>query len=150
MPDWLVHVVVDDLPLNIILKDVDGRFLYVNHETCELIGQSAEQILGKTDFDLFPRDLAQNYRDDDHQVMRQGQPMTQVEPNLAGKVDRSVLVRKSPVLDPDGKLFGVIAAFSDVTAHEVAQADFEQEKFLFHTLLDHLPDFIYFKDRDSR
>ncbi|QEF98318.1 hypothetical protein Mal15_23700 [Stieleria maiorica] len=44
---------------------------------------------------------------------------------MAGEVDRSVLVRKSPVLDPHGKMLGVIAAFSDVTAHEVAQADCE-------------------------
>lgn len=145
-----MHGVVDDLPLNVILKDIEGRFLYVNRATCRLLGLSAEDILGKTDFDLFPDDLARKYRDDDQQVMQSGQAMTQIEPNLCGEVDRNVRVHKLPIHDPNGELFGILAAFSDETEQANTLADYEQEKYLFHTLLDHLPDFIYFKDRDSR
>ncbi|WP_442506832.1 response regulator [Novipirellula sp. SH528] len=150
LPDWLVHPLVDNLPIHIIVKDLEGRFIYANRETCHLLGLPIEQILGRTDFDLFPEALAKRYHEDDQQVITTGQPIDQFETNCIASTARNVRVRKTPIRDPQGNLFGIAVAFSDVTAQTAAQADLEQERFLFHTLLDNLPDFIYFKDRQSK
>lgn len=60
LPEWILRPMVEGLPVNIIVKDVAGKFLYVNRETCRLIGRSPDEIIGKTDFDLFPHELAGN------------------------------------------------------------------------------------------
>ncbi|MCM2374456.1 hybrid sensor histidine kinase/response regulator [Aporhodopirellula aestuarii] len=150
LPEWLLRPLVEDLPLHLIIKDVQGRFLYVNRETRKLLGLPAEAIIGKTDFELFPHDLAAKYVDDDRRVLETGRTCEHIELNMVASINRNVYVRKNPIFDPQNNLFGISVAFFDITAQTEAQAELEQEQFLFHTLLDNLPDFIYFKDLDSR
>jgi two-component system sensor histidine kinase/response regulator len=150
LPGWLLRPLIEDMPLHLIVKDMDGRFVYVNRETRKLLGLPSERILGKTDFDLFPENLAREYRDDDQRVMATGETVEQIELNSTAATACKVRVRKSLIRDPNGHRFGIAVAFSDVTEQTVVQAELEQERFLFHTLLDNLPDYIYFKDRESR
>src|SRR4029077_11778950 len=72
--DALYHSLVDNLPLNIFRKDAEGRFTFVNDRFTKLLGKAPDDILGKTDNDFFPCELAQKYRADDHRVLttRQG------------------------------------------------------------------------------
>jgi PAS domain-containing protein len=52
-------------PQNIIRKDTEGKFTFANQNFCNAIGKTSEEILGKTDFDLFPSHLAAKYQEDD-------------------------------------------------------------------------------------
>jgi PAS domain S-box-containing protein len=60
---------VESLPQNIVRKDLDGRFTFVNEFFCRTIGKSVDQIIGKTDFDFFPPELAAKYQMDDRRVL---------------------------------------------------------------------------------
>src|SRR5205823_6085284 len=53
------HSLVESLPQNILRKDLDGRFTFANQRSCALLGKPLEQIVGRTDFDLFPAELAE-------------------------------------------------------------------------------------------
>ena len=150
LPEWLCESFVDDLPVCVILKDLEGRFTYVNGMTARLLGEPVESILGKTDLDLFPKELAQKYMDDDRAVISSGQAVEQIETHSSSAVTRLVKVRKKPVRRQDGTIIGIEVVFRDVTKHQSAAADLERERFLLQTLLNNLPDFIYFKDRESR
>ena len=79
LPDWLVHQFVDELPLHLILKNTAGQVIYVNRETRILIGLPMDQIVGKTDHDLFPLELAKKYRSDDEHVMATGLTIEHIE-----------------------------------------------------------------------
>ncbi|WP_197171611.1 PAS domain-containing sensor histidine kinase [Novipirellula aureliae] len=149
-PEWLRVSFVEELPLCVILKDLDGKFTYVNKQTARLFGLPAEAIVGKTDFDLYPNELAQKYWDDDRMVIQSGQAIEQIEKNVTVPASRIVKVRKTPLRCRDGKIIGIEVLFWDVTAHQEAEANLEQERFLLQSLLNHLPDFIYFKDLESR
>ena len=105
---------------------------------------------GKTDFDLFPTELAQKYRQDDQQVVETGRLLEAVEENRSDGETRYVQVMKSAVRDASGEIVGVQVIFWDVTDRKKAEAALEHERYLLHALMDNLPHNIYFKDAHSR
>ena len=66
----------------ILCKDLDGRFTFANDKFCAELGTTLENIKGKTDFDFFPRELAEKYRRDDKQVLESGQVLDVVEEHV--------------------------------------------------------------------
>ena len=141
---------VDNLPVQILRKDLEGRFTYASQSFCELLGKSTKEILEKTDFDFYPRELAEKYREDDIRVARTGELFEDVERYEKGGQARFVQVMKSPVRNASGNVVGVQAVFWDVTHRKQAEAELEQERYLLRALLDNLPHNIYFKDSASR
>src|SRR5438105_4558936 len=59
------HSLVENLPQNILRKDLEERFTFANQRFCAMLGRSLEQVIGKTDFDFFPPALAEKYQRDD-------------------------------------------------------------------------------------
>ncbi len=62
----LLSALIHSLPLNIYAKDKEGRFIFANNFYCRNVGKNREDILGKTDFDIHPGELAEKYLADDH------------------------------------------------------------------------------------
>jgi PAS domain S-box-containing protein len=115
----LFHSLVESLPQNIFRKDLDGRFTFVNQRFCTTLGKPPGEIVGKTDFDFFPRELAEKYRRDDAEVVRAGRPLETVEVHVAGDGSKLyVQVVKTPVRGADGAVAGTQCIFWDVTARK--------------------------------
>ena len=146
----LYSSLVDNLPVQILRKDLDGRFTFTSQSFCELLGKSSKEILGKTDFDFYPPELAEKYREDDVQVASSGKLFEDIERYEKNGQTRFVHVMKSPVRNASGSIIGVQAVFWDVTHRKQAEAELEQERYLLRALLDNLPHNIYFKDSASR
>ena len=146
----LYSSLVENLPVQILRKDLQGRFTFASQSFCQLLGKSSKEILGKTDFDFYPRELAEKYREDDIRVAATGELFEDVERNTKGGQARYVQVMKSPVRNASGNVIGVQAVFWDVTHRKEAEAALEQERYLLRALLDNLPHNIYFKDAESR
>ncbi len=146
----LYSSLVDNLPVQILRKDLEGRFTFASQSFCELLGKSSQKILGKTDFDFYPRELAEKFREDDVRVASSGELFEDVERNEKDGQTCFVHVMKSPVRNASGNIIGVQAVFWDVTHRKQAEADLEQERYLLRALLDNLPHNIYFKDSASR
>ncbi|MCA9138242.1 MAG: PAS domain-containing protein, partial [Planctomycetales bacterium] len=142
---------VESLPLCVLRKDSHGRLQYANELACDMMGVSAAAIVGKTDFDLFPADLAKKYLADDRHVMESGKLHHNIErhQDSGGKI-KHVEVWKAPVHDAAGDVVGIQVMFWDVTDQKNAEHQVEYEKFLLSILLDTVPDAVYFKDTDSR
>jgi len=141
---------VENLPVHVLRKDLDGKFTFANKSFCELLGKPLSAIVGKTDFDLYPAEMAEKYQQDDREVVATGVLLECVEENKKGDETRYVQVIKSAVRDADGKVVGVQVVFWDVTARHKAEAALEKERYLLHALMDNLPHNIYFKDAQSR
>ena len=141
---------VENLPGNFLRKDLDGRFTFVNSRFCRTIGLPREQILGRTDFDLYPAELARLYKEADEQVIRTGRTTESVEAHRTPNGTLYVQVIKSPVFDESGRIIGIQGIFWDVTERVRAEEALQEERVLLHALLETVPDSIYFKDRDSR
>ena len=140
---------VENLPVQILRKDLEGRFNFANQSFCDLLGKSLEEILGKTDFDFYAASLAEKYRRDDQRVIETGQLFEDVEEYRKDGQTRYVQVMKIAVHDAAGRIVGMQAIFWDVTHRKEAEAALAQEQYLLHALMDNLPDAIYYKDRES-
>ena len=118
----LYHSLVETLPLNIFRKDAAGRFIFVNSLYCQTQGWMREEILGKTDFDLHPRELAEKYAADDERLVASGEVLDEIEEHQPiGGPRTYVHVVKSPVFDRDGRMIGLQGAFWDVTERQQAR-----------------------------
>ncbi len=106
------------MDISVFLKDRQGRFVYVNPRGCEYCGvRLASEVLGKTDYDFFPRERAERYRADDCRVMKDGQPsLNRVEPEPNGQGSpRLVVTSKWPLRDRRGRVIGLIGCSREVS-----------------------------------
>ena len=101
----LYSSLVENLPVHVLRKDTDGRFVFANRSFCELLDRPFEEIVGRTDFDLFPEVLAEKLRQDYCTVMETGQLFETIEESKEkrGRRWRYMEVMKSPVRDAAGK-----------------------------------------------
>lgn len=147
----LHHSLVESLPLNLLRKDRDGRLTFVNLRYGQAMGRSPDEMLGMTDYDLFPRRLADKYVADDRRIMETREVLETTESHVDRHGEtRFVHVLKTPVYDAAGDVVGVQGIFWDVTARREAELNLEHERFLLTSLLDSIPDNIFFKDRQGR
>ena len=125
----LYQSLVETLPLNIIRKDLDGRFTFCNKLFCNTIGQPLEQLVGKTDFDFYPRHLAEKYRQDDRRVVETREVLDLIEEHQQPDGKRIyVQVIKTPVYDAAGGVIGIQLIFWDVTDRKTAEEAMQRAK----------------------
>jgi two-component system sensor histidine kinase/response regulator len=116
------HSLVESLPQNIFLKNLEGRFTFGNQRFCQVLGRPLEEIVGKTDYDFFPAELAEKYRRDDAQVLRERQTLEAIEEHVTGAGEKTyVQVMKTPVEDQQGAVIGTQGMFWDVTGRKRAE-----------------------------
>ncbi len=118
----LYRSLVDTLPINILRKDAHGHITFANRSCCATLGKRLADLLGKTDFDLFPRTLAEKYIADDQQVMAARQILEDVE--LHQRLDGELVymqILKAAVVDARDKVIGTQVLFWDVTARKKAE-----------------------------
>ncbi|MCO5053494.1 MAG: SpoIIE family protein phosphatase [Verrucomicrobiae bacterium] len=125
----LYHSLVETMPQNVFRKDLQGRFTFANQHYCDHYGVPLEAILGKTDFDFFPVELARQYQADDRRVMATGQTLSIVEEHQPlGQNKSYVQVVKTPLYGKDQTVIGVQGIFWDITEQKLAQERLNQAR----------------------
>jgi two-component system, sensor histidine kinase and response regulator len=141
------QTLVETLPQNILRKDMEGRFTFANRKFCQSIGKRPEDIIGKTDLDLFPPELAGKYHRDDLRVGTTLENLDTIEAHQGPQGEKLfVHVIKTPLYDSLGKVIGIQGIFWDVTQRKRIEEELAYERDLLRALLDYIPDRIYFKD----
>ena len=117
-----LRTLFDTLPLSVWLKDTASRYLAVNESCAEASGLKVEEMVGKSDLDLWPQERAEANRNDDIAVMGSGRRKTVEEP-LAG-TDATVWIEtdKAPVLDEDGTVLGIVGIARNISERKAAEA----------------------------
>ena len=145
------ETLVESLPQFIIRKDRAGRFTFANRKFCQALGKSLPEILDRTDHDFYPAHLADKYHRDDLRVMATRAAIDTIEANQSPEGGNIfVHVIKTPLLDANGQVNGIQGIFWDVTERKKIEAQLAYERDLLRSLLENIPDRIYFKDVASR
>ena len=148
----LLRSLIDNVPDYIYAKDLQSRFIIANTALAHLVGTSTpDELLGKTDFDFFPQELAAKYYADEQALFQSGQALLgHEEPTLdnAGN-PRWASTTKVPLRNENGDIFGLVGMGREITEHKQAEAALEKERSLLRALIDNIPDKIYFKDLES-
>ena len=121
----MLRTLVDNLPDFIYAKDAECRFLLANASVARHMGTSPDNLLGKSDFDFFPPDLAEAYCEDERKVMRSGEALINREEaglDANGNV-MTLLTTKVPLRDEQGKVVGILGIGRDITARVKVEAE---------------------------
>src|SRR5262245_27753304 len=145
----LLRTLIDWVPDFLYIKDLEGRFIVSNRAHFVVLGaEKQDEVVGKTDFDVFPREFAERYSADEREVLSTGLPMVELDEPIVDIQKRKgwVLTTKSPLRDEQGKVTGLIGMGRDITAQRQAEEALAMERDLVRSLMDGVPDFIYSKD----
>ncbi|MFP4394778.1 MAG: PAS domain S-box protein [Anaerolineales bacterium] len=128
----LFQSLVESMPQSVFSKDLMGRFTFANQRYCKMEGKSLAEIVGQTDFDLHPLELARQYREDDQRVMELEEVLDRVEVHQPiGGEPFYVQVIKTPIYDAEGQVIGLLGMFWDITERKrMEQALREREERL--------------------
>jgi PAS domain S-box-containing protein len=121
----LMQTLMHYTPDFIYFKDRDSRFIRISKALAQLFGLSdPSQAVGKTDFDFFTREHAQQAYEDEQAVLRTGQPLTTEERETwADRPDTWVSTTKVPLFDQAGTAVGTFGISRDITKRKVAEAE---------------------------
>lgn len=119
----LYQSLIEALPLHFFRKDLDGAFTFANRRFCDVLKISLDDLLGKTDFDFYPIELAEKYLRDDHRVIDTGETFEDIEEHRkpTGELIH-VQVLKAPVYDTQRAIIGIQGVFWDVSGRVRANA----------------------------
>ena len=117
-----LQALIDNLPHIAWLKDKGGRFIAVNRVFAKLNGRMPADLLGKTDFDLWPPEEAVRYRADDAEVMATRCKKTLEEP-LATMPETLYETFKAPIIDADGTVLGTVGFSRDIKPQRDMEAE---------------------------
>ena len=150
---FLLRTLLDNVPDSVYFKDEKGRFLRCSKAQSQRFGLAdPAQAIGKTDFDFFKKEHAEEAFADEQQIIQTGRPMVGIEEHspLADGTDRWVSTTKLPLRDKEGKTFGTFGISREITERKRAEQTLAKERNLLRTLVDNLPDLVSIKDLKGR
>jgi PAS domain S-box-containing protein len=126
----LLRNLIDNVPDRIYAKDSEGRFIICNEAMIHRMGKTSNsEIEGKSDFDLLPLEMAQQFQADEQAIIQSGIPMINREEPLAtedGTVTRWNLASKVPLLDKQGNRIGIVGVGREITELKQAQQKLQE------------------------
>ena len=133
-----LKIILDSSPSMIWIKDKKGKYLQINRTFSNIIGLSQENIIGKTDYDIFPKDLADKYCKDDRIVVNSGKPnfgIIERYTKPSGEFAWS-LTDKFPHFDDKDNIIGTIGFARDITEKKVYENEIKKAKETAETYLN--------------
>jgi PAS domain S-box-containing protein len=127
----LLRTLIDNMPDYIYVKDAASRYLVANRHLAEVIGlKGPEALIGKTDFDFFPKELAAAYFSDEQAIIQSGQALVNHEEKTTAAAgnERWLLTTKVPLRDNSGKVVGIIGMGHDITHRKEAEREAQKAR----------------------
>jgi len=112
----------DHSPAVMFVKDREGRYRLVNEQFLQRFGLRRDQVIGRTDLELFPRDQALRFAANDAAVLARGAPLQFEETARYVEGDRVSVVAKFPLPDASGAVIGVGGVATDITEQRNSEA----------------------------
>jgi len=140
-----IDAILSNSPAVIYIKDTEGKYILVNQQYEELFAVSNKLIRGKTDFDIFPENLATTLHKNDQEVLTSLQPKQFEETTWQDGSDHTYLSVKFPLFDDEGQVFAVCGISTDITERKKS----EDQLLLARRIIESASDGIVVTDLDG-
>jgi PAS domain S-box-containing protein len=125
----LLRTIIDTSRDLIYIKDTESRFLVASQAVARLLGApTADDLIGKNDYDFFPYELAHKYYTDEQKIIQAGKPLIDIEEPSVYPDGRQIWLSttKIPYRSPDGKLEGILGIGRDITERKRTEQRMEE------------------------
>ena len=141
----LLRTIINNVPISIYAKDLQFRKTLANASELRRIGVfTEEEVLGKSDFELYPEDYAKNSLIEDKQVLFDGIPILSKEKHYDN--DRWALSSKLPLINDDGQVTGIVGISLDFTERKRIQ----EQLSIFLNLFDNISDAVQINSEEGQ
>ncbi|MBF0337497.1 MAG: response regulator [Nitrospirae bacterium] len=130
------RLLLTNIPHKVFYKDLDSVYVAVNPAYAKDLNLSPDEVVGKTDYDFFPKHLAEKYRNDDILIMESEATWGFDETYIQNAQERVIHTVKAPIRDDNGAIIGVLGVFWDVTDRKNAEDALRMEKETARRYLD--------------
>ncbi|WP_204151882.1 PAS domain S-box protein [Leptolyngbya sp. CCY15150] len=117
--------ILDNTSAGIFVKDLEGQYIFANQGTQAIQGRSSTEILGHTDYDIFPKELADIFRQNDQQTLATNTPSKFEELIAINGEERTYLSVKFPLFDHDNQPYGICGIATDITDRKQFEQDLQ-------------------------
>ncbi len=134
---------INHSPAVIYLKSLDGEYIITNRVCEQIFKASPGELIGQTDYDFFPEEIAAYIQHNDQQVLKTTQPLHSEEAIPLPDGEHIYQTIKFPVKDADGKVYAVGGISIDITSRKTAEDALKQSEAHFQRLTANIPGMLY-------
>ncbi len=148
-----LHTLMDNAPDQIYFKDIESKFIRISRSLANRFGiKNPAEAVGKSDFDFFTREHAQQAYQDERTVIDTGKPIEgkREKETWPGGQDTWVSTTKVPIRDRSGRIKGTCGISRDITAYHRADQTLRDSEAKWRSLVESAPDIITTLDLDYR
>ena len=144
------RTLVDNLPQRIFLKNKDLTYVSCNRNYARDLKIRAEEIAGKTDYDFFPKEVADKYRRDDQRIIRTGITEEIEEFYIQNGREMTIQTVKTPLRDDEGNISAILGIFWDITERKEAERIMLESRELHRSIIQTAMDGFWVVDLQGR
>ncbi|MFZ3170306.1 MAG: PAS domain S-box protein [Candidatus Methanoperedens sp.] len=141
---------LENLPQKIFHKDKNSVYVSCNNNYARDLKIQPDEIIGKTDYDFYTKELAEKYRADDIRIMESGKTEYIEEKYIQNGQEVFVQTAKTPLKDEKGNTIGILGIFWDITERKQTDEALKESEERYRTIIEYSNDMIWTLDTEGR
>jgi rsbT co-antagonist protein RsbR len=146
----LLQGVIDNIPSVIYAKTLEGQIILANRYWAASLGMEPDQVVGRYDSEFAAPDTIDEWRTMTSHITATGKPIQREEPFTLPDGVHTYLSMLFPLYDDQGKIHALGGLATDITERKQIEQQLEENRSMLRLVIDHLPQTVFWKDRDLR